>query len=247
MLQVVSSSESEKTEGSFGSPDFIDVSFPGCRLYPISSAHRLISPRLSVERDFNLMTPWMELVGTTNPTACEGTQPTLVATHVKLEKVPPETPRRLTRSLARKLQHFNVDLVDRKETQKPNDPKQLGIQKSEGEETGSRGIVSTSPPAIEVHTQSSVETERDSSVPPVNGLPQPNLSKSLFREPAPQLSDSKCSGCGVLALSLPYSDHLGKAMCEQCHDTITEAEKELEGQVSLSLFLFSLLPKLSFL
>lgn len=180
------------------------------------------------------MTPWMELLKATKPPRDTSIRKESVDKSVIHEGSPPETPRRLTRALARKLQQSSTESDKPKQKEMSEDAKQLAIQEVEQEGKGGergRDTVSASPrPAIVVYTEHGAKVEPVSAALSSDARDIPT-EKSLT-VPTVRLEGNDCSGCGVKTTSLTHRDHTGRALCEKCYRAIADAEKELQAQVS---------------
>jgi hypothetical protein len=206
---------------------------PSWRLPSGSAVDKPASPRLSVERDFELMTPWIELLSATKSTVDARAQKERMSKSVHLEGTPPETPRRLTRALARKLQQSSTETVEPKQEPTSDYKEQLIIQKAEREAKGGKGgrnTVSASPPAIVVYTEHGVKVEPVSAALPFS--PSADPTEKLIIDSTVRVRDNECSGCGVKTNPLSHRDHAGNGLCEHCHRTVADAEKGLQAEVS---------------
>lgn len=190
---------------------------------------RNASPRLSVRRDFDLLPLGISDGTLTMPVTGKMDSDQTARTPLKLRKASPFVSRRLTRSLARKLRQASTQLADLEKTAERGELEQLDAQKREPVGVQSPGLALGSPPALEGSPVGAVKNEIVSSTsshtPVIPG-------HSAMKGRAAAYLRSLCSRCGVVADLHPYRDPSGKALCQECNRSVSEAEKEHEAMVS---------------
>lgn len=200
-------------------------------LDPKLLTNRERSPRLPVRCDVNLL-PLGIYDGTlTMPVSGKAGDDQMPRRPLKLRKASPVVPRRLTRSFARELRQASTKPADLEGSAEPGGSEQLDAQKRETARVQSASLALQTTPALGVSRRETVKNEVVSSASSHPAV-IPGHSAMNGRGGEVAYPKSECQGYHVVADRVPYCDHSGKALREQCPRPITETEQEHEALVS---------------